>query len=241
MSKAKRHAADHSATVLQQQKLFEDRWSGYGDQVGIKRFSDQLKASDLKKLPLFEDYELDFLEKISHDISVAVWEKDAILFEEGSYLDLAFFVVSGQVDVYVDKQQKAQQPIFNSTFLATTTEQAEEKKAANPVSPKPRPSAQSPQFTFLSGMDFDLRRGEVRQLGKGEIFGEIGTLNGWPQSVTARVTTEATLVQIRLPALREMKKKSSQLKDRLDALYRERTLQTQLATTPIFRKVDPGF
>lgn len=90
-------------------------------------------------------------------------------------------------------------------------------------------------------MDFDLPKGDVVKLGPGEIFGEIGTLNGWPQSVTARVSQESELIQIRLPALRRMKQESSALKQRLDALYRERALFAQLATTPLFHGLDERF
>ena len=77
-------------------------------------------------------------------------------------------------------------------------------------------------------------------LGEGEVFGEIGTLNGWPQSVTARISHNTTLLHIRLPALRELRKKSSALKEQLDRLYRERSLKTQLQTTPLFRDLPEG-
>ena len=65
-------------------------------------------------------------------------------------------------------------------------------------------------------MDFDLAMGSATRLGPGEIFGEIGALSGWPQSVTARTATECRLVQIRVPALRRMKRKSDSLKHRLE-------------------------
>ena len=84
-------------------------------------------------------------------------------------------------------------------------------------------------------MDFDLPRGSAVRLGPGELFGEIGAMSGWPQSVTARTVSPCRLLQIRLPALRLMKRKSKALKERVDRLYRERSLTAQLRGTPLFR------
>ena len=90
------------------------------------------------------------------------------------------------------------------------------------------------RITFLSTMDFDLPEGAAARLGPGEVFGEIGSMSGWPQSVTARTATECRLLQIKVAALRLMKRKSKELKKHLDQLYRERSLGTQLKNTPLF-------
>jgi CRP-like cAMP-binding protein len=97
------------------------------------------------------------------------------------------------------------------------------------------------QIVFLSAMDFNLPAGGAMDLGPGEIFGEIGAMSGWPQSVTARAIADCVLVQIRVPALRRMKRKSPALKQRLDKIYRERALLAQLRTTPLFRPCDEIF
>ena len=87
-------------------------------------------------------------------------------------------------------------------------------------------------------MDFDLAgEGEVVLLGPGDCFGEIGALNGWPQSVTVKTVAECVLVQIRVPALRLMKKQSSAFRDRVDTVYRQRALLPQLRATPLFHGV----
>lgn len=211
--------------------LFEDRWSGYDKQNGILQFSNQLSLKELKSFPLLKDYDDDFLKSISHDISVAVWEKGVTLFEEGSYLDLAFFIVDGQVETFLQKDRDSTaQPIFNRTI-------AGDAEDAQDASPKAQSKSNQP-ITFLSSMDFDLAKGETMQLGAGEFFGEIGTLNGWPQSVTAQTSQRTQLIQIRLPALRKMKQESKTLKKKLDTLYRGRALFSQLSTTPLFKGID---
>ena len=49
------------------------------------------------------------------------------------------------------------------------------------------------------------------------------------------------VVQIRLPALRDMKKKSKDFGDHVDRIYRERTLMNQLESTPLLRGTDEQF
>lgn len=89
------------------------------------------------------------------------------------------------------------------------------------------------EITFLASMDFDLPRGASARLGAGEFFGEIGAMSGWPQSVTARSVSDCELGQIRVPALRLMKRRSQALKERLDEIYKGRALFTQLKSTPL--------
>ncbi len=226
-------------------RLFEDRWSAYGAHTGILDFSEQLSPQDMRRYEMFAPYDDALLEKLSPDVAVATWKADAVLFEEGSYLDLAFFVVEGTVDVFLEKHRDtAAQPIFDAsrvtweglprlengenldakTVFLGQVERLKEKSDAG--------------VTYLSTMDFDLPFGHVVHLGPGEIFGEIGALNGWPQSVTARAATECTLVQIRVPALRAMKQQSAAFNERVDATYRARTLATHLASTPLFYGAD---
>ncbi len=232
----------------ERERLFADRWSAYGAQSGLLNLSDRLSPEALRQYEIFQPYDDAFLEKISPDVTVASWEADAILFEEGNYLDLAFYVADGAVDVYVNKQQEiAATPIFHSTRVSFDLDldqqpsedpyaktfflgQIEQQKQKDPDS-----------ITYLSSMDFNLSFGAAARLGVGEIFGEIGALNGWPQSVTVRAASACRLVQIRVPALREMKKKSAAFQEHIDTIYRARTLSAQLKSTPLFFGVGEAF
>lgn len=230
-------------TELKRVEQYRDRWSSHGANTGILIVSDRLSAHDLRQFEIFADYEDKFLEKISPDVSVCVWKKGAVLFEQGSYLDLAFFVAKGKVQVFVEQTDGASQPlpIFDAE---RTVMMPDAQIPQDPVAPPPstrRPQGDGTQITFLASMDFDLPRGAGAVLGPGEFFGEIGALTGWPQSVTARTVGECSLVQIRMPALRLMRRKSKALKNRLDKIYRERSLFSQLKTTPLFREVPDMF
>ncbi len=236
-------------TMLKRIEQFKDRWTSHGTKSGLRSISDKLSVARLKTYDIFTEYDDRFLEKISPDISVAVWEEGSILFEQGSYIDLAFFVIEGFIDVFIEGiEGTASQavPIFDlsRTMLGGTVEDLYSgDRTVVMTSGRPRaPEAKKDHsITFLSTMDFDLPAGATARLGAGEVTGEIGALSGWPQSVTARTASVCTVLQIRVPALRMMKRKSKGLSKRLDDLYRERSLVAQLKSTPLLRDCPEHF
>ncbi|MFN0157639.1 MAG: cyclic nucleotide-binding domain-containing protein [Bacteroidota bacterium] len=238
--------ADRSQTQLKREEQYKDRWTSYGGASGIITLSEKPTPTQLKRFDIFQEYDDKFLEKISPDISIATWKNDTVLFEEGSYIDIAFYVVKGSIDVYLQKQQAAGgRPIFDRarTVVVGESESARKPSGGETVFDarvKQQPGSRT-AITFLSSMDFNLPTGEIASLKTGDLFGEIGALSGWPQSVTAKTTSECELVQIRVPALRMMRRKSSGLKAKLDAIYRERSLVAQLKATPLFNSCDDEF
>ena len=222
-----------------------DRWSMFGAADGISQLSERLSAAELKQYPLFAGFKDRFLDRISPDISVAQWREGAVLFEEGSYIDVAFFVVKGKAAAYLAKHVGSDSPsgpIFRADLELGRSEAVESGDATQTSDSvyfqRSQRGATSGETTFLTTMDFDLvGESDVVALGPGDCFGEIGALNGWPQSVTVKTLAECLLVQIRVPALRLMKKQSSAFRDRVDAVYRQSALLPQLRATPLFRDV----
>lgn len=252
-------------TMLKRQELYRDRWSSFGERTGLVSLSERPSAKELARFDIFREYDEKFLEDLSPDVSIARWKPGVVLFEEGSYIDLAFFVVEGAVDVYLeihrqDDHAARRTPIFDpkrtsmmnledleallaqsgadgpghpttSTSPVTSRTILHRSGSGEPSGPV---GAGAGNITFLATMDFDLPQGADMRLGPGELFGEIGAMSGWPQSVTAQTAEECTLVQIRVAALRKMRRRSSALKDRLDDVYRRTSLADQLAATPLF-------
>ena len=232
---------DFNKTTFRRLEQYQDRWSSYGGDTGISQFSEKLRARDLRRFEIFQDYDDKFLEQISPDVSVATWRGGSVLFEEGSYIDLAFYVARGEVVVYLSKlhgEEAAAGPIFHATqtmAAAPPTVRGRPNYASSVHGAQSQAAATSKTLTFLSTMDVNLPRDGALKLGPGEFFGEIGALNGWPQSVTAIAKTQSSLVQIRVPALRLMRRKSKAFKKRIDDLYRSRSLFQQLKASPLFQ------
>lgn len=234
-------------SFVEREEQFDDRWTSYGKHTGILKIYKRLPAEKLKEFDVFQDYDLAFLKRISPDVCVAVWDAQKVLFEEGSYIDLAFVVLQGHVNVYLQKQQDMlAQPIFDKHRTRIYSPDGRlvngKREKNNSVHQSQiRQNKRKGRMTFLSSMDLDLRWGEVLNLGPGEILGETGASVGWPQSVTAQTASRCVLLQIRVPALEAMKRKSRALKDRLNQLYIERSLSAQLRSTPLFQGCSASF
>lgn len=235
-------------TEMRRIEQHRDRWSTFGETTGIVSLSEKLSPEALKKYEIFRDYDEKFLEQLSPDISVAAWKKGAVLFEEGTYIDLAFFVVAGAVEMNIDSfgsDGTISMPIFDqdrTMVLGPNPDLSKESGADSQKRPLLRlKPLENNTIAFLNTVDTDLPRGKSIRLGVGEVFGEIGALSGWPQSATVRSASECTLVQIRVPALRAMKRKSTAFKNQIDKVYRERSLLSQLKVTPMFRTCKPIF
>ncbi len=223
----------------------QDRWSTFDADSGIVSLSEKLSAEQLRRYEIFKDYREPFLERISPDVTVASWKKGSVLFEEGSYIDLAFFVLEGEVELSLKAgqgQAEASRPILETQPTKPVGWQEADTAAAEKTVYFTKTQFQkSNQIAFLSSLDIDLPPGDVMRLGKGEFFGEIGALNGWPQSVTAQTASDCLLIQIRIPALRRMKEKSEVFKDRIDSIYRKRSLFRQLKESPLFSSCPDTF
>ncbi len=252
---------DMGRTSIRRSEQYRDRWSSFGIRTGIESLSERPSAAELARFEIFAEYDERFLEKLSPDISVGRWQKGAVLFEEGTYIDIAFYLVEGTVEVFnkLTGPGRVRQPIFD---LQRTSFQSAGSDLSGSMNRPPIPSdasgdgtilaRRSPTavgggtggvggITFLANMDFNLPAGGSRILSAGDVFGEIGAMSGWPQSVTARAASDCTLLQIRLPALRTLRKRSPAFKERLDAVYRAQSLTEQLEATPLFAGCDRAF
>ncbi len=225
-----------------------DRWTDYGDNPNILNISKNLSVEELKRIDIFSSYDDAFLKTISPDITIVDWKAGSILFEEGSYIDLAFYILNGSIKVYLkhlENDTTFNRPIFNQQTQLFNSDDKSTPLRKKEVEEKTvfRKQVEDVEKSgdhvlHLTTIDIDIENTEHFLLKKGDFLGEIGALNGWPQSVTAQTTSECKLCQIRLPALQEMRYKSTLLKERLDKIYRERSLFAQLQKTPIFQHCD---
>jgi len=175
-------------TVMRRMEQHRDRWSSFGGQTGIRSLSDKPSAATLSDIEIFRGLDDGFLESISPDISIAHWYAGSMLFEQGTYLDLAVYVMDGQVEVFFpgsdDAARSQALPIFDQTrTIALDTRGLDlDLEASRPdvqtaegglttLSEVPLPSVSKPtapkavdaarQISFLSPFDFDLQPGQA--------------------------------------------------------------------------------
>ncbi|MGH1362698.1 MAG: cyclic nucleotide-binding domain-containing protein [Calditrichia bacterium] len=237
-------SASFSNTQLMRTQQHSDRWSDYQGNDNIIKFSRRLSVKQLRTLELFNDYSDEFLTEISPDISIAQWMSGTVLFEEGSYIDLMFFVINGiaeaTLSILAPENERPNRPIFATRLQENPSAEERVVTSQTVLHQKIASMEARPDVTMLSAVDFQLNDSDAFKLGKGDMFGEIGALNGWPQSVTVRTISDCLLCQIRLPALRKMKDHSETFKQKTDTVYRDRFLYSQLKATPLLRDCSPA-
>lgn len=88
---------------------------------------------------------------------------------------------------------------------------------------------------FLDDVSKVLERNQTTRVGDGEILGEIAALGRTPRTATVFSEGESELLEIRWQGLRELRRRDPALRERIDRLYRERSLRIHLQETPLFR------
>ncbi len=237
-----------AATVAMQLEQYHDRWTSVSDNSGIIEVKEKPTAQVLKQYEIFKEFDDSFLDKISPDISIARWKSGAILFEEGSYIDIAFYLAKGTVrtNLRQQKSEEAGNPIFDTSRTMAIPKSKEVAQGGTVlISQTNRQLKQteknSENINFLATINIDLSAGQETTVSEGDLFGEIGALIGWPQPISALTATECEIVQVRVPALIQMKRLTPALKAKIDELYKERILLSQLKGTPLFRSCDDAF
>ena len=91
---------------------------------------------------------------------------------------------------------------------------------------------------FTDVDDINGRYQDVARIGSGEIFGEISALDRSPRTATVYAETHTRLVEMRWQGFRDILKRNAMLRERVDRIYRERSIAVHLRTSPLFRHLD---
>ena len=131
-------------TLFKRVEQYKDRWSSFDSETGITSLSEKPSARKLKEFEVFEGFGENFLEQISPDVAIVTWKKGSVLFEEGSFIDVAFYLVKGEVAVHLSQAQEddaAIEPIFASDRTLML------KRPSPPPAASSPPSGESLHYT----------------------------------------------------------------------------------------------
>lgn len=182
-----------------------------------------------------------------HNSRLWTCQPGEVVVREGDYGSSAFFILKGSVRVVLEGRLSAEQEgrstskkrsWFESLSQLWTNRKVPEARSSpgkHVLTDVDHPSWQEEHIPIhLPDMGVVLGKHKTAHLRAGEIFGEIGALIRAPR--TASVFTEdpgTELLEIRWQGLRDLRKLEP-FKQRLDDLYRERSLRTHLRSLPIF-------
>jgi len=182
-----------------------------------------------------------------NDARIQKFEDGDIIVGEGDYGNSAFFILKGTVRVLLlDSlpaemlgRRKPQKKSFIGSLAQLWTrpvypevrDHFGEKTAASAV--RARESTGGEVRIFLQDVPRVLEKNRTAQLAAGELFGEIAALGRTPRTATVVAEGKVELMEIRWQGLRELRQYAPAWKEKIDQLYRERSLSSHLRETPL--------
>ncbi|MGH7392139.1 MAG: cyclic nucleotide-binding domain-containing protein, partial [Candidatus Rokuibacteriota bacterium] len=198
---------------------------------------DQLPPADLLRLPIFAGASGTFLALNQGSIVRRRFRAGEIICGEGDQGSTAFYLLGGRVQVSISTpmahvKSRGQKAGGLTRFLRSFTSLASSAE-------DPREGAET-RFIPIDA-PVDLAYGNpVAELGPGELFGEMTCMSFYPRSATVRALEDTEVLEM-LRNVLHMLQKNKQFRAELDRRYRERALQTHLASVPMFSSVTPDF
>ena len=174
-----------------------------------------------------------------------------IVIREGDYGNSAFQILDGNLCVSLVPLPAdilgRSEPRKKSTWQALqqlwkNRRQAEVRDYVNHDAESTAPIGQrhddsgEPQI-FIQDLPRVLQPGQTARLQRGEMFGELAALNRTPRSATVVAETECQLLEIRWQGLRDLLKRDPAMRQHIDQLYRQNSLQVHLRATPLLRNL----
>lgn len=185
---------------------------------------------------------------LENDARLLRLEPGDIIVRKDDYGSSAFFTLSGQARVVVDRD-------FPGSLLGRKEIRRKGLYAAlaqlwrNPCRPEERdpeqylgheqigsrgagdPQNERPFFRDVADLMQHYRTEPIPQ---GGMFGEISALGRTPRTATVFAETPTELLEIRWQGVRDMRTHSDEFRRNIDALYRERSLKQHLRSTSLF-------
>ncbi|MBM3262862.1 MAG: 4Fe-4S dicluster domain-containing protein [candidate division Zixibacteria bacterium] len=184
---------------------------------------------------------------IRNDTKITSYQPGDIVVREGDYGNSAFFVLSGTLRVVLDHmppevlgrratRRKGFWEVLAQTWNPRKGTEVRDLSTYTPLSSgKGRRGSGTSTRIFLQDIPGVLNEHRTAQLETGAFFGEIAALGRIPRTATVFADGPAELLEIRWQGLRDLRARVDDLKQHIDRLYRERSLNIHLRETPIFR------
>jgi len=172
-----------------------------------------------------------------------------IVYRTGDYGTSAYFVMTGQVRVVLDRGDESMAEKISGSVLHSRRGffDALSQLWSNAKSPETRDFKSDAQASkvrskglFVQDVPAVLNAHETTVVGAGHLFGELSALGRTPRTTTIFADNQCELLEIRWQGLRDLCRRSKSLNKTVDDLYRKDSLDEQLQSTPIFSNVDPA-
>ena len=185
---------------------------------------------------------------LRNDCRIVECEDGEIIIRQGDYGNSAFLLLCGQALVslksipenILGRNEPRRRGVLSTISQLWRTSAVPERRrygrstqdsSANSSDMTVSP----PRRVFLQDIPRVLDLNETETLQPGELFGELSALTRTPRSATVFAKGTARLVEIRWQGLRDLMRFDKKLKNHVERLYREHSLQTHLSELSLFQ------
>lgn len=223
-------------------------------------FGDPLTTAEVDRVlahPLFRDVDpgrfsdsLPLREILSNDGRLVRYARGDLIVREGDYGNSVFVVLSGGVQVVLDRTSDAE--LGRRTGGQRGFWRALRQLWANNREPEARDVARHFQGqgdvgvrggdadarSYIVNLDGFLSRHETLRLEAGDTFGEIAALARQARTATVVADADTEVLELRWQGVRDIRKRDSSFRGYIDRLYRERQMAHRLGETPLLAHLD---
>ena len=231
-----------------------ERWSN--------PFSDEMSEADVRRVsdmpPLSEIDESKFPGSaplagiIRNDTRIRHFRRGDIVVREGDYGNSAFVVLSGSVSVILTPRLPARalgrretrrrglwQALSQLWSNSETAERRDDRAyRAGEQQVSVRRTKNDEFRVALSDPTAVARDHTTVAIGPGEMFGEIAAVSRSPRTATIFAEGNCELLEIRWQGLRDIRRRDARFREKVDTLYRARSLEAQFRDSPLFANTD---
>lgn len=189
---------------------------------------------------------------IRYDARIEAYQKGDVVTLLGDYGSSAFFILEGNVRVFIDKKtdptEKFRRPHKKHSIyeaLAQLWRNDKEPEVRHIDSQESEKQLQvynagtgETTRAYLPDIEHVLKIAKTVPLGEKQMFGEISALARTPRTATIVAQDKLLLVEMRWQGLREIRRRNREFRENLDQLYRERSLLNYLEMSPYFDHLD---
>ena len=189
---------------------------------------------------------------LAHDCRLLNLQKGDIIVREGDYGNSAFLIFSGEALVSLKRLSAeilgresskkknwftALSQLWSNSKLAEVRNYTDDAITANKDIGK-RDDHEG-THVFLHDIPSVIPADKMVKLKEGEIFGELSALMRSPRSATVVANSPMKLLEVRWQGFRDLMKRNTSLREHIEKIYRENSLQSQLRQTPLLQHLSP--
>jgi len=193
-----------------------------------------VETQELLALPVFAGVSGTFLELNRGSVVKKVVQPGEILFREGDYGSTAFYIIEGNVDIFIASPRAHVNTRGQSGLMNVFSRLAGRKEDR-----RPDENMTKTYISIDAPVELSYDR-PVAQLGPGDLFGEMTCMSFYPRSATARASSRVVVLEM-LRNVLDVLQKNKSFRAKLDKEYRQRALETHLRSVPIFSTLTKDF